>query len=186
MAAPEPGPPEAAPEPPADARWFVALRPDEAARERLFRIAARIARETHGRATPAERIHLTLVFVGQAPRSREAEMLALVRALPPAQALVLSRTGGFGARLAWIGPESCPDWLQSMSERARQGLDALGVAYDRKRFVAHLTLVRGARAPVAGRGAPPPGEPDLVTVERWSAHLVESRLDSRGSRYRWL
>lgn len=166
------------------ARWFVALRPDPAARDRLARIARQLATHTRGRATPAEKIHLTLLFIGEAPRASESDLAALVRTLPEGAPVALEQIGGFDDRLLWIGPARCPDWLRQMSDSVRQGLDALGIAYDRKRFVPHLTLVRGARSPYPA--AATLTQHGVVIVERWRAHLVESVLDHRGSRYRWV
>lgn len=112
-------------------------------------------------------------------------MLAAVRALPPAPPLALERVGGFGDRVAWIGPAACPPWLQAMADQLRSVFDELGIGYDRKRFVPHVTLVRGARPPAPGLAPAPPA---LATIEvaHWSACLVESELLAHGSRYRWL
>lgn len=156
-------------------------------REALARLAAALARSLHGRPVAAADVHLTLQFIGEAPRALEPALVEVVRALPPPPRDVpLDRLGRFGARLVWIGPNLCPDALGALSRTVRERLDALGVAYDRKRFVAHLSLVRGARAP-GGEPLPAP-DPGSVpaTLGRCGVCLVESELLAAGSRYRWI
>jgi len=49
------------------------------------------------------------------------------------------------ARVAWAGGPTNPA-LEASVNAVRARLDALGVAYDRKAFVAHVTLFRDVRA----------------------------------------
>jgi len=44
-----------------------------------------------------------------------------------------------------VAPSAPGPWLEQSAQSLRAELDRLGIAYDRKPFVAHLTLVRGAR-----------------------------------------
>lgn len=168
------------------ARWFLALRPEPPARLALERQARGLAALRGGRAVPAQRIHLTLVFIGVAPRALEAPLRALVRSLPPPGSLVLERIGSFDGRLLWLGPAGPCAWLEATSAAARAGLDALGVPFDRKPFRAHATLVRDAR-PTRGEAlAALAADVRAVRVERPTLHLVESSSDARGLHYRFL
>lgn len=130
---------------PADGRWFVALRASARARRALSELAAALARRFGGRPLAGEDIHLTLAFVGPAPASIEAGLLEAIAALPAPGTLTLDRLGSFGRRLLWVAPSAPGPWLEQCAQSLRAELDRLGIAYDRKPFVAHLTLVRGAR-----------------------------------------
>lgn len=169
----------------ATTRWFVALRPAPQARRALQREAQRIAALCSGRVVPAERIHLTLAFIGEAPRSREAAMSATVAALPAPQALRLDRIGSFDGRLLWIAPSAPAPWLADLASALRDGLDRLGVAFDRKKFTAHVTLVRDAR-PTRGPAleALSDGLAPIV-LHGCTLHLVESTSGPTGLRYRF-
>ena len=167
---------------PATIRCFIALQPDEAARERLDRLA----REQHARFPSARRmrpenIHLTLAFIG----ALDAELARQVAARLAAEAGTpfawsLDAVGAFaGARALWAGG-SDPQ-LDALAERSRRLLDELGVRFDRKPFVAHVTLLRnvprdGARD--AARRIEPP-----ILWRAGGAVLLESQADANGVRY---
>lgn len=165
------------------ARWFLALRPEAAAREALAGLARTFARQRGGRPVPAERVHLTLAFIGAAPRSFEAALIGLVRGLPPPPALALETIGSFDGRLLWIAPARPSAELDAVVAATRAGLERMGVPFDRKPFVPHLTLVRDARPT---RGAALEALSALATpvrVSRPALHLVESFNDDRGLQY---
>lgn len=135
----------------ASLRAFVALRPDAATRQRLAAVA-RIgrARWPSARAVGEDDLHLTLAFIGELAL---AEARRLHRALaglssPPVEAdrvWRLDRAGSFGGtRVWWAGsaPDAVPAWLTGLAHRVAGTLDALGIAFDRRRFVPHVTLLR--------------------------------------------
>jgi 2'-5' RNA ligase len=187
MGDPSPGPPEAAGAGgDARARWFVALRPAPPAREALHRVAVSLSTRFGGRPVPADDVHLTLAFVGDAPRAIEAPVRGLLASLPAPGELALARLGSFDGRLLWIGPADDPPWLAALAAAARDGLAALNVPFDRKRFVAHLTLVRKAHP--AGRDAIERAGRRLAAVDcaPLEVRLVESTLTPGGSRYRYV
>jgi 2'-5' RNA ligase len=105
----------------------------------------------------------------------------LRRACPgAADAVALDRIGAFrGANVTWLAPSAPPPWLGPLAEAVRRGLDEAGIAYDRKPFVPHLTLARGARAPAA--------EVEPLVVSGWRVALVASGGPAAsGGRYRVL
>jgi 2'-5' RNA ligase len=137
-------------------RCFVALWPDDAARERLAAVGREQQRRfPHARAMRAENLHLTLAFIGELDAARAARVAAALDALPVAPfAWTLDAVGAFErARVLWAaGPDCAP--LAALALRVRQLLDELCVPYDRKPFVAHVTLLRDL-----ARGAPPRRSP---------------------------
>lgn len=163
------------------ARYFIGLRPRPPVRERLHQLACALAARHGARAMDAERMHLTLVFLGQTARRLEPDLVRLLGALPAPGELRLDRLGSFGPQLAWIGPSVTPAWLDALAAQARARLDALGARYDRKGFRPHVTLLRSARLPVTGAPLPAADSIDFGPSELL---LVES-LPAQG-RYRWI
>lgn len=114
-----------------------------------------------GRVTPANNIHLTLVFLGTVPAARIAE---LCRAGDSVTAPCFGMDVG-GAdywrhnRIVWAGPPLCPDALRTLVADLESALASRGFDYDQRVYVPHITLLRDARcAPVT-----PP-----MTAIRWS------------------
>ncbi len=82
------------------------------------------------------------------------------------------------ARVAWAGGP-LNDRLAACAARARARLDELGVPFDRKAFVPHVTLFRDVRRFEAGGPLPEP-------IPWNSAHvaLYAAQRDSHGPVYR--
>jgi 2'-5' RNA ligase len=136
-------------------RCFVALWPDDAARERLAAVAREQQRRfPRARAMRAENLHLTLAFIGELDEARAARVAAALGALPfePFE-WTLDAVGAFDrARVLWAsGPDCAP--LAALAQRVRALLDELHVRYDRKPFVAHVTLLRDLARDDARRAA---------------------------------
>ena len=128
---------------PSRTRCFVALQPDEAALDRLDRLAGEEhARFPSARRVRRENLHLTLAFIG----ALEADRARLVAAALAGQTAtpfdwLLDSVGAFaGARVLWVGGADAQ--LEALAARARALLDELAVRFDRKPFVAHVTLLR--------------------------------------------
>jgi 2'-5' RNA ligase len=128
-------------------RVFVALWPSPGVRARLGEIADALVQGT----SPARRVahanfHLTLAFIGTLGRKRIADLAArLSRCSVSEFDWSVDRVGYFDrARVVWAGgPEN--DALHALADRVRELLDSAGVAYDRKPFVPHITLLRDVR-----------------------------------------
>jgi 2'-5' RNA ligase len=92
-------------------------------------------------------LHLTLAFIGEldvADGSRVAQSIGDL-AIAPFDWMI-DTVGWFPrAHVAWAGGAlNAP--LDSAAASVRTTLDAIGIAYDRKPFVAHVTLFRDVRA----------------------------------------
>ena len=92
-----------------------------------------------GNYTPSENLHLTLAFIGEYPDAdRVLEAVEAVRFSP-----IPLRLCGIGAfdTLWWARlQESEP--LEALVRQLRRALAGAEIPYDRKRFRAHITLVR--------------------------------------------
>jgi 2'-5' RNA ligase len=160
-------------------RLFFALWPPREAAAALHAWAREVARGAGGRATPVEKIHLTLAFLGEvaADEGRKAVVAAGgVRA--PAHALAVE-TAQYRARhrIVWAGPEEMPQALSSLAADLGKRLLEAGFRLEERPFRAHVTLVRGAAAPRELSPLPVIGWP----VTEFT--LVRSTLDAKGSRY---
>jgi 2'-5' RNA ligase len=163
-------------------RCFVALQPDDAARQRLDAIAGEWqARLPAARRMRGDNLHLTLAFIGALEADRAGEVAARLAALPQAPVdWTLGAVGAFGgARVLWAGGSDAQ--LDALAARVRALLDELGVRFDRKPFVAHVTLLRKLPRE-AVREADGAIEPPL----RWhagAAVLLQSLTGAEGTRY---
>lgn len=149
-------------------RCFVALWPDEAARERLAAVAREQQRRfRRARAMRAENLHLTLAFIGELDAARAAQVAGALDALPfESFTWTLDAVGAFErARVLWAaGPDCAP--LAALAQRIRALLGELRVPYDRKPFVAHVTLLRDLARDDARHAAAPIAPPVAWRADR--------------------
>lgn len=131
-------------------RLFAALDPDPAVRDALVRMQARLRRLGEPVSwTRPEQLHLTLVFLGDAPPSfLEAAFRALDEAAagtPPFD-LRVRGLGAFGRpgrpSVLWAGIENPPSALAGLQARLAAGLLPPGARPERRPFRPHLTLGR--------------------------------------------
>jgi len=135
-------------------RLFFALLPDDAARTQLAERARALLAACGGRMPAAPRLHMTLVFLGDTPLTRLAELQALAaRVQVPAFQLTLDTLAWWRRNhIVWTGPAQCPAALCRLVSALEESLQAGGFCYDARDFVAHVTLLRDARrGPGAGR-----------------------------------
>ena len=135
-------------------RLFFALWPPRESAQALARWAAAL----QGKAIPAEKIHLTLAFLGGAE---------------PARAITAARTVQAGAfelpldtakywrdsHIVWAGPREAPEGLRVLVERLQLALYRAEFILERRAFAAHVTLLRKARKPAAIAPLPKLGWP---------------------------
>jgi 2'-5' RNA ligase len=124
------------------------LRPDAAARARLHALAESLQRKQRGaRRLAAADLHLTLAFIGALPADRAAQVARHLAAMPARPFdWKIDHVAAFArARVAWAGGP-VDERLEDLASRVRAQLDGLEVSYDRQRFAAHVTLLRGAAA----------------------------------------
>lgn len=129
------------------ARVFFALWPAPGVQRALGDIARRARHDCGGRAVPDHNIHLTLVFLGNLPRDR-------VTALEPFASAVRGRSFALSVdcleywrhnRILWAGAGACPEALQELVAQLQDALAGAGYRFDRRPYVPHVTLLRGAR-----------------------------------------
>jgi 2'-5' RNA ligase len=163
-------------------RVFFAVWPDSSLVTSLAALAAEVARETQGRPTAPENIHLTLAFLGEQPVSRMAPLCALAARVGGQHfALTLDEIGCFRkAGIAWLGASAPQLQLIALQERLAGELRARGFPIDERPYAPHLTLAR--RIEVAIRRS-------LAAPIFWKVNsfaLIASETTASGPSYRSL
>ena len=158
---------------------FFALWPDAGVREALASLAREAQAECGGRATPAEKIHMTLFFVGGIERTRIAALGTLASAARAARFDLQVNRVGYWRRsdIVWAGSAVCPPALSALVASLRESLSSAGFKPDERPYVPHATLVRDARRGPKARSLAPLA---------WRAHdfaLVESAPAGGGVHY---
>jgi 2'-5' RNA ligase len=160
-------------------RIFYALWPDDATRSALSRLQAPM----QGRITPAEDLHLTLVFLGTQATASLPALLALMAKLPAAAITLKLDCLGYFPRngVAWAGMQHAPDTLAALNQALLAALAQQNIAVDpNARFKPHITLARDAAASAAA--------PDMTPIVWRADHvaLVQSTGSGTAPRYRLL
>lgn len=173
------------------AKLFLALSPPEPVRRELAAAGRELGERCPGRSTRPDTIHMTLVFIGQLARERVPaliEALAAIRA--PALCLELDRTACWRpAKVAVLQPGRPPQALFDLVAALETCLADLAIAFDRRPYRPHVTLIRKADCakanPAQGRVSDSPvwGDvrPIVWSVERFV--LLESVPTPAGVRY---
>ncbi|MBO4887148.1 MAG: RNA 2',3'-cyclic phosphodiesterase [Firmicutes bacterium] len=123
-------------------RLFIAIQLDPQMKEYLSSVQDQFRdRNIRGNFTPEENFHLTLAFIGEYPRPED--VLDVIREVEfEPFGITLDQVGCFD-NLWWIGLKENPT-LTQVVKRLRYGLTQAGIPFDKKRFKAHITLLRRA------------------------------------------
>jgi len=133
------------------ARFFLAIWPDAGAGAALERLAHDVALVAEGRAVERASIHLTLAFLGEVEKAREAAIHGVAHASTSVRPfrLLLDRVGSFRrARVAWAGPSQVPEELTLLQSGLEQGLRDGGIKLEDRPYRAHVTLARKVAKPL--------------------------------------
>lgn len=128
-------------------RCFVAAWPDDPTRATLEQLLDRLKPHMpQARPMQPRNLHLTLAFIGDIdpPAASRVAGTCDALAIDPFD-WSIDVLGWFQrARVMWAGGQ-INGALESAVDRTRARLDELGVGYDRKTFVPHVTLFRDVR-----------------------------------------
>lgn len=161
-------------------RCFIAAWPDEPTRVALSSVSDDVRlRIEHRRATGADDLHLTLVFIGDLAEDVALELSDAIAALRfKPFAWQLDTLGFFKeAGVVWVGAaRETTKPLADLAVRVRALLDQMSIFYDRRPLAPHVTLLRGVKSFAARK----------VTPIRWSIGsiaLYRSEPARQASRY---
>jgi 2'-5' RNA ligase len=160
-------------------RVFFALWPHPAVRDALAAAAVKAQAECAGRATPAAKLHVTLFFVGEIERARLGALEACAAAVRAERFTLDMDVLGYWRhnRIVWAGARQTPPALESLVSQLTANLALEGIAGEDRRYVPHVTLLRGARC------APKNTSLDTPQWEVPAFTLVESVRAGGGVRY---
>lgn len=154
------------------ARLFLALWPPPTVRQALLDWLASAAWPPGAKPTPADRLHLTLHFIGMVPAARVAALLPALAV--PGEGFTLH----FGQLDAWprglpvLRPQALPPAAAALHARLADALRAAGLPVEARAWRPHVTLARDAPGAVL---APPP-------PLRWQADRYALVQSDRGYR----
>jgi 2'-5' RNA ligase len=151
-------------------RLFVAVVPPPPALESLVRAVSPVRAALPASWVPPERLHLTLVFLGEVadPEPYGAALADAVAGTAPF-ALRIAGGGAFPRaarpRVLWAGVEGDVEALTRLARLARRTARAARIDVERKPYVPHVTVARVRRNDVDGTATV--AALDLVRGERW-------------------
>lgn len=158
------------------ARAFLALWPGDDTRRRLTELQAGWEWPTHSALVPADRLHLTLHFLGQVPRDALAALSGRLDVPFTPFELRLAVAGVWASQgVAWLRPLAPPPPLQALHQRLAEVLRSMGLPVSQRRHDPHVTLARHARHAV------PPANWDPIEWPVTGFVLVESVLRAPAS-----
>lgn len=131
-------------------RFFIALEiPDESKRE-LEEIQNQLkAIIPQVRLTDNKKLHLTIAFVGEQPQELKDDLVEVLKKstkdIPPFE-ITPGFIDGFPhlhqPHTFWVGVKGDIDKLVIIRERVKDGLIALGLATDERRYVPHIAIAK--------------------------------------------
>ena len=134
------------------------------------------ARALDGRRVPAEKIHLTLAFLGGAHPDKALAAARRVKAGPHDLPIEVAKYWRQN-QIVWAGPRDMPADLKALVDALHFQLYRAEFILERRPFAAHVTLLRKAPRPPALRALPAVDWP----VREFT--LVSSSVSSKGSSY---
>lgn len=156
-------------------RLFLALWPDAATRDAIARWQQGWAWPAGAARVRAERLHLTLHFLGNVESARVAALVAGLRV--PFRPFILQ----FGQGELWLhgvavlAPTQVPEALQALHGRLAGALKAQGLPTQEREFRPHVTMARRA-----AHAAPPARGPALTWQVRDGYVLARSLPGGQG------
>lgn len=159
-------------------RLFIGIHLSKSQRRAIARAQADLKRQgVTGRFTPEENLHLTLAFLGECDSNQRDTAVHVLKKMRFASFhLKLSQSGRFGDTI-WAAPDSQPK-LVELAGRLRQALERAGIAYDRKPFRPHITMLRRTKS-----AAPFDVHLDRADGVVTRIALIQSELGANGPRY---
>ncbi len=165
-------------------RAFIALDIPQALREYVAALTRQLKATVKGRFVPRDNYHVTVAFLGDTSERELADAMGVLddtaSRFDPVE-LVPDGLGKFGRAndaTLWLGFMQDPA-LMDLAAFVRTELDDVGVSFDAKPFVPHLTLARRTvldQGKLATLPFPAPAHADELT-------LFKSTLTSDGAIY---
>ena len=160
-------------------RLFFALWPDSNTRKQLQAITQSIPQNC-GRVVPAENLHITLAFLGQADEETAKSLEDAVTQIRARRFELHMNTIGCWrkAKILWLAPATIPAELDLLVTRVNGISTACGITLDERPFKPHITLARKAAKAIQQIQSP------SINWQVRDFALVESITHHTGAQYR--
>lgn len=130
-------------------RYFIGIPiPQEVRKKLKVQSWPGLSRYKDEKLVPQNNWHITLAFIGELEDEKLESLKSLLQVFQWGDAFKVS-IRNFGAfpsleegRVLWLGCEKGAQALTTLAETLRRQLDDLGITYDPKPFVPHVTLAR--------------------------------------------
>ena len=158
------------------ARLFFAVWPEPAAARELARVGESLAELAGGKPVPAEKIHMTLAFLGSLGEEETGAAVAAAAGVEAAPiSMEIDSVGSFRrARVGWAAPSQPCAELAALQEALAAALRARGFRLEDRAFTPHATLVRKI-------GKPVPRAP--MPAVRWRSRALTLVMSTGDGRY---
>jgi len=162
--------------PPGNIRLFIALWPTDEVRDAIARWQAAWAWPEKAAVVKAERLHVTLHFLGDVAPARVVDLkYVLGRVVSPGFTLEFGHPEVWQHGVAVLRPDNSPTALRALHGRVGLALASIGLAAEDRTYRPHVTLARRAG------GAKPPGQAARIAWESdGSFALVQTLRGGRG------
>lgn len=143
-------------------RLFLAIRLSDKMQKSLIGVMHDLKQKgVKGNYIPASNLHITLCFIGETGQA--AEIQEAMAAIPSGSFRIsLDGAGNFGD-LLWVGVKGGQK-LKACARAFGTALDAAGIAYDKKKLVPHITVIRGMKGAKPGDLAVPKTEQTVESI----------------------
>jgi 2'-5' RNA ligase len=135
-------------------RLFIALWPGEAVRRAISSWQQAWSWPPRAALVKADRLHVTLHFLGNVPADRLPQLVEGLRARVEPFTLALGHGNVWPNGVAVLEPDSTPGALVRLHAALLRDLQALELAVETRPHRAHVTLARRARGAVPPRQGP--------------------------------
>ncbi len=122
-------------------RLFFALWPDNTTRHALTVWQSFLS----GRKTPANNLHMTLIFLGEQPKEKISELSQLMNTISfNTIEFTLDKIGYFShSQISWAGSQKIPSSVFYLHKQLASALTKKSISFDkRNQFKPHITLAR--------------------------------------------
>lgn len=130
-------------------RIFAAIDFSQRDKETLYQFAMKVKENSvKGNFTQKDNLHLTLAFIGETRKIKEAEkalQIGVKNSLVPPFTIETKKLGRFqnkGGDILWVGLTESPELIK-LNEEITKSLRAEGFFIEEQKFKAHLTIGRG-------------------------------------------
>jgi RNA 2',3'-cyclic 3'-phosphodiesterase len=131
-------------------RLFIALWPADAVRDAIVQWQAQWQWPERASIVRAERLHVTLHFLGDVPSFRVADLQYVLQRVPtPVFQMHFGRAEMWPHGTAVLRPDSPPTVLRALQARIGLALGEIALPVESRTFRPHVTLARRASAAVA-------------------------------------